>query len=139
MLDALYLYDLLVGPVVTRAVEAVPLLLFVRSVLQDTLERYFMQGELSSLRRVRLLVAFLHSQLDLLEEKLAEEEVGYPKAHRVSQMGGELTGHKRGKGRGSHSVSLVFGPDTGLGRLGLCARLHCDRPGRSGSLCHACA
>jgi hypothetical protein len=31
-----------------------------------------------------LLVAFLDSQLDLLEEKLAEEEIGYPKAHRGS-------------------------------------------------------
>lgn len=79
MLDAFYLYYLLVSAVVTRAVEAVALLLFVRFVLQDTVERYFMQGELSSLRRVWLLVAFLHSQLDLLEEKLAEKEIGDPK------------------------------------------------------------
>lgn len=35
-----------------------------------------MQGQLS-LRRIWLLVVLLHSQLDLLEEQLAEEEVGY--------------------------------------------------------------
>jgi hypothetical protein len=86
-----------------------------------------MQGELSSLRRVWQLVVLLHSQLDLLEEQLAEEKVGYPKGHRVSHMA-ELTDHKRGRDHGSHSASWVFGPDRGQGPLGLCAELHCGRP-----------
>ena len=116
----------------TRTVEAIPLLFFVRLILQDTLERYFMQGELSSLRRVRQLVVLLHSQLDLLKEQLAEEEVCYPKGHRVSHIA-ELTDRKRVKGHGSHSASWVFGPDRGPGPLGLYARLHFGRPGKSES------
>lgn len=63
-----------------------------------------MQGELSTLRRVWQLVVLLYSQLDLLEEQLAEEKVGYPKAHRVSCMA-ELTDHKREMDRGFRSAS----------------------------------